>query len=708
MTTIPLQRLLRYREALDTVLGEMRTRYRREQGEAPSRLPLPRERVAYLTGIDRMTLERDLKALGFPRRRPILLKDFDTRLRQRLRSARAEKAVTEERTQFVLPAPDALAATFGDMVPDLPLARAREAAWDFAHSAEDEFLFGLAAFDGDHHPFVHQLETAKRVVEEMDGCALVADEVGLGKTITAGLILLELQARGLAESTLIIVPSNLRQQWHDELLEFFDFENAEPTRLDAEGADDLEFAPHLLIDLHRAKTADFSDVLLRREWDLVIIDEAHRLRNADTDQTRFCFSLRAARRVLLTATPVQNAALDIFNLVTQIRPGYLGTQKSFEDYYVCEDHMVRHSDYLQDKLKGVKTRCRRADTQLSFAERRVRQVQVAINGGVERQLHNEVLHFLQQVARHYAGGIELNPATKRQRQVQSIVVVAIQVLRQLASHPRAALKSLKNSMRKRLTAMPDLVRNQADIRRLDEIVEKYGAIDWAAGEHAKSQALVARLRRVMRWAKPKVIVYAEFLETVELLQRMIREALPELEGALYTFTGTMSRGQKDDTIEDFLEGPSPAVLLSTDCGGEGLNLQEAAVVANFDFPWNPMKVEQRIGRIDRVKQKRRLVYVWNFITPGTIEAYVYTVLQEKLNVCGDILGDFDSPLIRFGDFDSKVTQVMVRRRTEDLGIGHIILTSRDAADLEERLERIDEEPYRRSRRQYGRRTAYQF
>lgn len=353
----------------------------------------------------------------------------------------------------------------------------------------------------------------------------------------------------------------------------------------------------------------------------MIIDEAHRLRNADTDQTRFCYSLRAARRVLLTATPVQNAALGVFNLVTQIRPGYLGTQKSFERYYVGDDHMVRHQDQLKDRLDGIKVRIRRGDTELAFAKRTVREVKVDVNAGVERRLHDEVLWLLQQVSRHYVGGIELNPSTKRQRQVSSIVVVAIQVLRQLTSHPKAALKSLKTSMRQRLATLPDRVRNRTDVQRLDKLVAKYGAIDWAAGEHAKSQVLVARLRRVLKWARPKVIVYAEFLETIELLERMMRRELKgELGDALYTFTGTMSRARKDDTIEDFLTGPSPAVLLSTDCGGEGLNLQHAAVVANFDFPWNPMKIEQRIGRIDRVNQKRRRVYVWNFITPGTIEA----------------------------------------------------------------------------------------
>lgn len=197
--------------------------------------PLPKEKLAYRSDVDRVTFERDLETLGFERRRRIPIRDFDLRIQQRLRSARAAKALDAD-PRLSLPAARDLAASLAEAPDDPLLARAREAAWGFAGSAEDEFLFGAANFTTGRGPFVHQLETAKRVVEEMDGNAVVADEVGLGKTITAGLILLELQARGLADSTLIIVPSNLRQQWYDELLAFFDFENAEPTRLDDQGS----------------------------------------------------------------------------------------------------------------------------------------------------------------------------------------------------------------------------------------------------------------------------------------------------------------------------------------------------------------------------------------------------------------------------------------------------------------------------------------
>jgi len=121
-------------------------------------------------------------------------------------------------------------------------------------------------------------------------------------------------------------------------------------------------------------------------------------------------------------------------------------------------------------------------------------------------------------------------------------------------------------------------------------------------------------------------------------------------------------------------------LLSTDCGGEGLNLQVANVVINYDFPWNPMRVEQRIGRIDRIKQSSPRIHIYNFITHGTFEKYVYSVLEEKLDVCRDIIGAFDSPITR-----------LMLKRPRDFGIGRLILKSENDEQMARNFDLLSEE-----------------
>jgi SNF2 family DNA or RNA helicase len=166
---------------------------------------------------------------------------------------------------------------------------------------------------------------------------------------------------------------------------------------------------------------------------------------------------------------------------------------------------------------------------------------------------------------------------------------------------------------------------------------------------------------------------------------------------LLTYTGRLSRREKKAVIERFHAEEKPTILLSTDSGGEGLNLQVAGAVVNFDFPWNPMRVEQRIGRVDRLGQKRPKVFVWNLITAGTIEWYVYAVLQEKLDVCRKVVGDLDSP----------ITRVMMRRGEEDLGIGQIILSARDQVDLETKLKLLHD-PVPEPVMDYGRKSPIVF
>ncbi|MBZ5509444.1 MAG: DEAD/DEAH box helicase [Acidobacteriia bacterium] len=685
---IGLLHLLRYRIALDRILADLHSERTRGKGLGSGRLPV--EALLSRSGLSNEAFRRDTEMLG-------LVGTIEVEAFTQAVSGALQHEINEQRQDPPPSLPAAEAGTLFESLQqpeDRSLARIREEAWAYASAFSNDWLLGLSWFAKDKAPFAHQFKTAKRVVNSMSGNAIIADEVGLGKTITAGLIMAELQLRGLADALLIIVPPNLKQQWLDELAAFFDFHPALIKSSSPSALQHLAKAPAVLIDYYRARSKDCTELLLDRRWSLLIVDEAHRLRNPDTEQSRIIYSIPAVRRLFLTATPVQNAATDIHQLVSHLRPGLLGSRSAFVDHFVGEDGTVREEESLKHRIAEVQTRTRREETELRFPKREIKLVPVEIASSDERALYESVLGFVQQIERHYSGSIEL-AASGRVRQARSIVLLAIQVLRQLSSHPKGAIRTLHFAMRTRLNKLPATIITREDLKRLDDLVRRFGKLDWSGGRHAKTQALVRSLPHFLE-ASHKTVVYAEFLETISSLRESI-QADAGVKPALLTYTGRLSRANKKAVIDRFHAEKKPTILLSTDSGGEGLNLQEAGAVVNFDFPWNPMRVEQRIGRVDRLGQKRSKVFVWNMITAGTIEWYVYSVLQDKLDVCRKVVGDLDSP----------ITRVMMRRKDEDLGIGQIILSARDHADLETKLKLLYD-PAPESVRDYGRKSPIVF
>jgi SNF2 family DNA or RNA helicase len=542
-------------------------------------------------------------------------------------------------------------------------------------------LLALGRLRPERFPYRHQVESAKRVVEEVLGSAILADEVGLGKTVTAGLCVLELIERGVVRDSLILAPANLVDQWQEELEKFFDLRPFVARRGDPDSLRELGRAAHVLMPLDRAKEEPFRDILLRRRWGCLVVDEAHRLRNPLTGRARFCYSLRAVFRLYLTATPVHNSAFDIYSLVTQVRPGMLGSRQAFQDMQLLEDGTIRDPASLQKALGTVMVRTRRkevrASSGLRFAIRHVIEERVDDRTALERKLYDEVLGFLRTVYQRYLKtAVPLALPGEAERHVRSLVLVAMTVLRELASHPQAALGTLTHAFHERVEKLCRVTHDYSDLEALDNLLRHYEDVTWEVGTHAKTDLLLKRLPEILE-RSGKCIVYTEFADSLEALAGL----LPAVAGpGLVTFHGGMSRQAKVRAIRSFQERDAPAILLSTDCGGEGLNLQAAGAVVNFDFPWNPMRVEQRIGRVDRIGQPRDFLYVHNFITAGTIEFYIYAVLEKKLDVCHDVMGDFDSP----------VTRLMLRR-PEDLGIGDLILSARDDTEMARGFQSLEAE-----------------
>ncbi|MCP4514156.1 MAG: DEAD/DEAH box helicase, partial [Delftia sp.] len=176
----------------------------------------------------------------------------------------------------------------------------------------------------------HQLDAALRALRDMRGRALLADEVGLGKTIEAGIVMKELIERGLSSSILIITPASLTWQWHEEMRVKFYEEFTVLEKLDQLPAEPGAGPCRWIISLSRAKTARWSQHLLARDYDLLIVDEAHKLKNRRTKAYNFVSQIQKRYVLMLTATPVHNNLLELYNLITILRPGHLGTRRAFK------------------------------------------------------------------------------------------------------------------------------------------------------------------------------------------------------------------------------------------------------------------------------------------------------------------------------------------------------------------------------------------
>src|SRR5690625_3867219 len=210
----------------------------------------------------------------------------------------------------------------------------------------------------------HQIDAAKRVINEMNGRAILADEVGLGKTIEAGLILKEYLFRNVVKKVLILVPSSLVNQWINELYEKF-FISSITYRKNYR----WDEHPIIVCSLDLAKRSPHREKILSIDYDLVIIDEAHRLKNRDTINYQFVQSIKKKYCLLLTATQIQNNILELFNLISIIKPGYLGNYETFRKKYAeaSRDKKVA----LNRLIQKVMIRNRRKDTVLDNVERNI-------------------------------------------------------------------------------------------------------------------------------------------------------------------------------------------------------------------------------------------------------------------------------------------------------------------------------------------------
>ncbi|TMA01057.1 MAG: DEAD/DEAH box helicase [Methanobacteriota archaeon] len=478
--------------------------------------------------------------------------------------------------------------------------------------------------------YPHQERTCLRVLQEMRGRAILADEVGLGKTIEADLVLKEYAIRGLVRRALILTPASLTGQWREEMESKFDLPFAVLRSLG-----DWEDRPYLIASIDLAKRGPHRSAAQSRPWDLVIVDEAHRLKNRLSVNWRFVAGLSKKYMLLLTATPVQNDMEELFNLVSVLKPGALRTYEGFIDRYVgSRDRRVpANVPELRDRLRDVMIRHRRGIA-FTLPPRRVHSLPVRLSPA-ERRLYDDVTDFVRDAYWSASG---------RMSWAARLTLVVLQ--REIGSSTFAAAETLR-----RLAQSPLFGPRERD--QLEALQRDAGAI--------QRNVKATRLVEFLRSTDEKALVFTQYLRTLQHLQRVL-----EAEGhrvALYH--GGLPPAAKDGAVRSF-QGDRQ-VFLSTEAGGEGRNLQFARTVVNYDLPWNPLRIEQRIGRVHRLGQERE-VHVVNLWARETVEAYLMELLDRKIHMFELVVGELDLILGNLAErrsFEDMMMEIWALREAEE-------------------------------------------
>ena len=449
--------------------------------------------------------------------------------------------------------------------------------------------------------FWYQVETVRKVLKQFRGRVLLADEVGLGKTIEAGMVLKEYLLRGMVESVLVLTPASLVGQWREELEAKFDIACA--TTHDAllrSDPDAFWRQKRLIASIAQARRSEHAQRLLAHNFDLVIVDEAHHLRDRASQSYKLADGLNKRFLLLLSATPVQNDLTELYNLLTLLKPGIFKTLKEFKAAYVTagKPRQPANPERLRELMRSAMIRNTRAVVALKLPRRHAATIRVdGVEG--ERAAYLDLAAAARDLAARGTARHRLSLRHLLAAAGSSPAAAAGAAARFAASHP-------------------------------DESSWRVLAMRWAAlGAGGKEAALLDLLRRN---PSEKKLVFVHYRETLDHLAGLLtRHGL-----AFARFEGSLSGPDKDAAIAAFRN--TVPVLLCTESGGEGRNIQFCNTLINFDVPWNPMAIEQRIGRIDRIGQQRE-VFVFNLVTRGTLEEQVLHLLDEKISMFELVVGE---------------------------------------------------------------------
>lgn len=598
----------------------------------------------------------------------------------------------------------------------------------FAHEltrryASDElgkFAATVAGAQVDLNP--HQVDAALFAFNSpLSKGAVLADEVGLGKTIEAGLVISQKWAER-QRHILVITPANLRKQWHQELTEkfFLPCTILESRSYNAAARQNPRhpFAVRDAIiicsyQFARSKAPEVQAI----PWDLVVIDEAHRLRNVYKPSNIIANTLKQTlgerHKLLLTATPLQNSLLELYGLISFIDEHVFGDLKSFREQFanLTQEQVFRT---LKERLKPIchRTLRRQVTAYVPFTKR-LPLVEEFTPEESEDRLYRLVSDYLQRP------NLQALPASQR-----SLITL---VLRKLLASSTFAIAGALTTMSTRLQAK---LRQHTSINPLtDELDEDYESLDETAEEwdedpiveplsaadrtaleaeiadldafaalatsidhNAKGKALLRALniafaQAAQLGAAPKAIIFTESRRTQDYLLRLLADT-PFAEGIvlfngsnndarskeIYTawlarhtgtdrVTGSRTADMRSALVDYFRD--EGRLMIATEAGAEGINLQFCSLVINYDLPWNPQRIEQRIGRCHRYGQKHDVVVV-NFLNrKNAADKRVYQLLSEKFKLFAGVFGASDEVLGAIGsgvDFEKRIADIYQRCR----------------------------------------------
>ena len=565
----------------------------------------------------------------------------------------------------------------------------------------------LAPIEASVIPLPHQIRALSRAVSDDRIRYLLADEVGLGKTIEAGLIMRELKLRGMVRRTLVVAPKGLVAQWIAEMRTHFDedFRLFIPSDFSAfrriTQADNVwQTYDQVVCPMDSVKPVDgrrgwsqdqlaeynrdrFED-LTSAGWDLIIVDEAHRLGGSTEQVARYKLGRGLAEAapylLLLSATPHQGKTDAFHRLVSLV------DEEAFPDPDSISRERVQPFVIRTEKRRAID-----AEGQPLFKPRSTRLVPITWEDrhSQQRALYEAVTEYVRegynqamQEKKSYIGFLMIlmqRLVTSSTRAIRTTLERRLQVLEtpgeQLLLFPELSedewieLDGQEQVDTLLMTRLKALKNERAEVRLLLEAARSTEK----AGVDAKAEAMldwVYRLQQEEGDPDLKVLIFTEFVPT----QEMLRGFLADRGFSVVCLNGSMGMEERAEVQHSFAE--ESRVLVSTDAGGEGLNLQFCHVVINYDIPWNPMKLEQRIGRVDRIGQKH-VVRAVNFVIQDTVEYRVREVLEEKLAVIlkefgvdktGDILDSAQAGQL----FDDLYVEAILRPDALDAKVDSVV------------------------------------
>lgn len=599
----------------------------------------------------------------------------------------------------------------------------------FAHwltqseKVENQVSKAMASARVDMNP--HQINAARFALKSpLEKGVLLADEVGLGKTIEASLVMAQKWAEN-KRRILLVVPASLRKQWSQELSDKFELpsiiiDSKIASQLTREGCSNPFQQEEKVVICSYEYLASQKDKVMLVSWNLVVFDEAHKLRNIyQKNGSKRAKAIEKATahadsRVLLSATPIQNSLMELYGLSQVIDPHFFGDAKSFQTLYA---NRQKDKNALEDLKKRIEPLCHRTlrrqvqqEGGINFTNR-YSLTQDFTPGPEEWELYQKLSSYLQ------SDGIQaISPKAHH--------LVSMGLRKTLASSSFAVANTLRN-MVERLRkeqlldeeALADiesvddwldlewddevqesLVYRKARANKLQEEIEllsDYQKLAQGISSNAKGRALLTVLDKAMDMTESlggqrKAVVFTESCRTQEYLNNLLeangysgrtvllngsnndlasREIyqawLEEHEGSS-RISGSKTADMKA-AIVDYFRSDQADILISTEAGGEGINLQFCSLLINYDLPWNPQKVEQRIGRVHRYGQKNDVVVV-NFVNrKNPADKRVFQLLSEKLKLFEGVFGASDQVLGAIEgniDIEKRIYEIYQKCRTD--------------------------------------------